>query len=46
MRTRLLRVLFLLVFAMMFAVYAVSIASSAPPDGLHDSLQIVGEQWC
>jgi hypothetical protein len=46
MRTRLLRVLFLLVFAVMFAAYAVSIASNAPPDGLHDSLQIVGEQWC
>ncbi len=46
MRARVLRALFLLFFAVMFAVYAVSIATSAPPNGLHDNLQIVGEQWC
>lgn len=46
MRVRLLRALFLLFFAAMLAVYAVSIATSAPPDGVHDNLQIVGEQWC
>lgn len=46
MRARLLRALFLLFFAVMLAVYAVSFATSAPPDDLHDNLQIVGEQWC
>ncbi len=46
MRARVLRALFLLFFAVMLAVYAVSIATSAPPNGLHDNLQIVGEQWC
>jgi hypothetical protein len=46
MRARLLRALYLLVFAGMLAVYAVSIATSAPQTDLHDTLQIVGEQWC
>jgi hypothetical protein len=46
MRARVLRVLFLLVFAAMLAVYAVTIATSAPPENLHDTLQVVGEQWC
>lgn len=46
MRARLLRATFLLVFAVMLAVYAVSVATSAPQTDLHDNLQIVGEQWC
>lgn len=46
MRARLLRGLFLLAFAAILAVYAVSIATSAPPEGLYDNLQVVGDQWC
>jgi hypothetical protein len=46
MRARVLRALFLLFFAAMLAVYAISMVSSAPPTDLHDTLQIVGEQWC
>ncbi len=46
MRARLLRALFLLFFAVMLAVYAASAVSSAAPQDLHDSFQVVGEQWC
>ena len=46
MRARVLRALFLAVFAVMLAVYAVFIATSAPQTDLHDNLQIVGDQWC
>jgi hypothetical protein len=30
----------------MLVAYAVAAASSSAPDGVHDNLQIVGEQWC
>jgi hypothetical protein len=46
MRYRVLRALFLLFFAVMLAAYAVSAANSSAPDDLHDSFQVVGEQWC
>ncbi len=46
MRDRLLRALFLAFVAVMLAAYAANAANSVPPDGLHDSLQVVGEQWC
>jgi len=46
MRARVLRALFLLFFAVMLAAYAVSVANSAAPGDLHDSFQVVGEQWC
>jgi len=46
MRARLLRALFLLFFAVMLAAYAVSVANSASPGDLHDSFEVVGEQWC
>jgi hypothetical protein len=46
MRSRVLRALFLLFFAVMLAAYAVSAANSSAPGDLHDSFQVVGEQWC
>ena len=46
MRTRLLRAFFLLFFVAMLAVYAISAANSSAPNDLHDSFQVVGEQWC
>ncbi len=46
MRARLLRALYLLFVAAMLTVYAVSAANSTAPQDLHDSFQVVGEQWC
>ena len=46
MLARLLRALFLVVFAAMLAIYAVSIASSAPPGDPQYDLQFVAVQWC
>jgi hypothetical protein len=46
MRSRVFRALFLLFFAVMLAAYAVSAANSSAPENLHDSFQVVGEQWC
>ncbi len=46
MRARLLRALILLFFAVMLAAYAASVANSAAPADVHDSFQVVGEQWC
>jgi len=46
MRARVLRALLLLFFAVMLAAYAVSIATGASPEGAHDNLQVVFEQWC
>lgn len=44
MRARLLRAL--LVVAVMLMTYVVGAAQSTPPQDLHDSFQVVGEQWC
>lgn len=46
MRARLLRALFLLMVAVMLVTYVVGAAHSTSPEGLHDSFEVVGEQWC
>jgi hypothetical protein len=46
MRARVLRALFLLFVGAMLAVYAATVANSSAPNDLHDSFQVVGEQWC
>ena len=46
MRARVLRAAFLLVVAVMLVAYAAQVANSSAPTDLHDSFQVVGEQWC
>ena len=46
MRARLLRAMFLGFLAVMLAAYVASVANGSAPDGVHDNLQVVGEQWC
>ncbi len=46
MRDRLLRALFLAFVAVMLAAYAAGAVNSRPQEDLHDSFQVVGEQWC
>ena len=46
MRAHLWRALFLLFVAVMLVAYAANVANSTAPQDLHDSFQVVGEQWC
>jgi hypothetical protein len=46
MRTRLLRVFYLLVLGVMVAAYVVTAANSADRNDLYDSFQVIGDQWC
>lgn len=46
MRNLLLRVFYLLVLGVMVAAYVVTAAKSEGRNDLHDSFQVIGDQWC